>query len=283
MRAIRRLLLAGFLVAVPLTMGTPAWAVAADQDKPNTAVLAVLLLFLGGLSLLGATLWWRADFRAWRRHRQEQAEIRAERRAVAAALAADQQALARYAADRDAYGQVERAWIRRRTHLAALLHAAEYGVGSVPSRLPDVKIRLDERVLTAVPGVLLEERSRRGSAATVTAGEGTVVLTNQRLVFSGTTNREWAISQLLDLQHLDEDKTLLRVANRQPMSGVGYAADADRTRLLLEVAVADLRGERGQVVRRAREQLAAHEQARPSPPQLPAPRFSGRHADLGRQ
>jgi hypothetical protein len=133
--------------------------------------------------------------------------------------AAHHRAHARYDADRRAYMQAERAWSQRRARLAELLEAAEHETGSVPSHFVAAKLRRDERVLSAVSGVLLERRTRQGETSTVVAGEGTIVVTDHRVLFDGAKNREWAFNKLQEIHHVGDDATLMRVTNRQTVSG----------------------------------------------------------------
>jgi hypothetical protein len=232
--------------------------------------LVFLALVLGGLALAGWLLWrHRASISAWRARRSQRALAAAQQRATAAAATAHHRALARYEADRRAHMQAEHAWSQRRARLGELLEAAEHETGSVPSHFVAAKLRRDERVLSAVGGVLLERRTRQGQTSTVVAGEGTVVVTDHRVVFDGAKKREWAFNKLQEIQHVGEDATLMRVTNRQTVSGIGYVGDVELIRLMIDVAVAHQRGERHQVADRLRQQIVQHDRVRPIPPQQP--------------
>jgi hypothetical protein len=234
--------------------------------------LAFLAVVLGGLALAGWLLWRnRASITAWRERRRQEALAAAQRRAAAEAAAAHQRTVVRYEADLRAFTQAERAWSQRRARLVELLQAAEHETGAVSSHVVAVKLRRDEQLLTAVSGVLLERRTRQGEARIVVAGEGTVAVTSQRVVFDGIKHREWAFNKLQDVQHMGEDATLMNVANRQTLSGVGYSDDAERTRLMIDLAIADSHGGRPQVVERVRQRIVEHDRIRPVPPQQPVP------------
>ncbi|MEU5521931.1 hypothetical protein ABZ759_15035 [Streptomyces sp. NPDC047860] len=82
--------------------------------------------------------------------------------------------------------------------------------------------------------------------------------------------REWDYARWLDHEHLPQGATVIMVSNRQKTSGIAYPIlEARRVRLAIEVALADHRGSRDQVVRRTRRDLEAHTATRPEPPRTP--------------
>ncbi|MFF0010667.1 Ig-like domain-containing protein [Streptomyces sp. NPDC005374] len=104
---------------------------------------------------------------------------------------------------------------------------------------------------------------------------GSLVVTDQRLVFMGRTRREWLFAKLEHVEHLGHDTTLMQVSNRANVSGVRYRRESERTRLAIESAVADaprgvapaLGAGRGPVLSRVRQAITAHDRRRPAAPQ----------------
>lgn len=224
--------------------------------------LLFLLLPLAGAAALGWLVWRRRHrIAAWWVHRREQARLQA-------ALVAHERTLANYRTAYEAWQRADRAWADRRSEIALLVDAAEHETGSRPPDLTEVKLRRDERLVTAVPGALVEMRSRQGVVEPVIAERGTAYVTSQRLVFVGSRKREWAFDKLLEMRH-DGPDTVIRVSNRQKVSGVRFLSDAEKTRVLLDIAIADARGERERAVAAVRRMLEEHDAARPVPPQPP--------------
>jgi hypothetical protein len=97
---------------------------------------------------------------------------------------------------------------------------------------------------------------------------GTVTITDQRVVFQGTTaTREWTFPKLLGLQHVDDPKspwTALQVSNRQKTSGFTYTADLSaEVRFRLDLALAHFHGEVNDFVGALETQIHEHELERP--------------------
>ena len=71
----------------------------------------------------------------------------------------------------------------------------------------------------------------QGAEVPTPIDNGTVVITDKRVVFSGMkATREWAFTKLVGYTHVDEgaDWTAIQVSNRQRVSGVMYGDDASR-------------------------------------------------------
>jgi hypothetical protein len=116
---------------------------------------------------------------------------------------------------------------------------------------------------------------------------GTLVITDQRLLFVGRTRREWLFAKLEHIEHIGLDITLMRVGNRTNVSGVRYRREAERTRLAVDSAVADAPGGaapalgagRGPLLSRLRQTLTAHDRTRPTAPE--ASLAVGQHEPMG--
>jgi hypothetical protein len=115
--------------------------------------------------------------------------------------------------------RADEAWTRRREELVALVNLAEHEQGSVPPGFDAVKLKRGERVFDGLPGEMLEERSRDGRPTLVSAGTGTIVITNLRVAFNGAKRREWFFDKLQGKQHQGDDTTLMTVSNRQAVPG----------------------------------------------------------------
>jgi len=106
---------------------------------------------------------------------------------------------------------------------------------------------------------------------------GTVTITNQRVVFQGTTaTREWTFTKLLGLQHVDDPNspwTALQVSNRQKTSGFTYPAQlAAQVRFRLDLALAHFHGEVNDFVGALEKQIHDHQLERPqAAPPAPTP------------
>jgi len=109
---------------------------------------------------------------------------------------------------------------------------------------------------------------RQGLPDTVDTGPGTVVVTDRRVVFKGSKKREWAFDKLQNATY-GTDRATLRVTNRQSSSGIRFSNDGERASLLLQLAVADHQGARGDIVNRVRDQVKKHNAGRPTPPTPP--------------
>lgn len=249
-------------VAVPAAPLTPAGITV----KVVSWSLPILLLLLTGW------LAWRkrARLRIWLSDRRAQAVRRALIIQHAAAVKAHQVRVSRYESSVEKFHQEEQRWIAREAALKALRELARTERGLVPDESRHLKLRRGERVYTSVDGSLIDTRTHQGVSNLVEIEAGRVTVTSTRVVFTGSKNREWAFEKLLHAEHSGKDVTVMTVSNRKNASGVRYA-DAERTRLFIDVAHADIIGGRAQVVAACTAQLAAHEWDRPQPPEHPGP------------
>jgi hypothetical protein len=128
-----------------------------------------------------------------------------------------------------------------------------------------------ERVLHITHGALVEMRSRDGRTTPAHTATGQVVVTDQRILFAGAKKREWPFSKLVgDVRHTGADITLIEVSTRVHPSGFSAPGDEERTRLMVELAVAGSRGrDTSALVQRQGALLASHERQRPVRPGLP--------------
>jgi hypothetical protein len=117
---------------------------------------------------------------------------------------------------------------------------------------------------------MIEMRSKDGNEYPSTVDQGTVTVTSTRVVFNGAKKREWAFEKLEGIQHVGTDRTMMFVGNRKTWSGVTYD-DPERTRLLLQLAVADATGTRQSVIDAVGRSLRDHGAHRPTPPEPPGP------------
>lgn len=99
--------------------------------------------------------------------------------------------------------------------------------------------------------------------------EGTVTITNQRVVFQGTKQaREWAFAKVLGVQHDPAlPWTSLHVSNRQKVSGILYdEANMALVRFRLSLAIAHFQGDLAGFVTQLDRELAEHRSLQPPYP-----------------
>lgn len=250
-------------VAVVVPLSAAQWAVG----------LGILLV--GALALAAAIAWlWRnrarnrARISAWQAARKVAATRKAAERAANAAAAAYQRALLKHHVAQTAYESALAQWQRRGDQLVSFLRLAESETGAVIPNFAEAKLQRDERVFLSTRGHMLEERMRQGLPDTVDTGPGTVVVTDRRVVFQGSKKREWAFDKLQNATY-GTDRATLRVTNRRSSSGIRFSNDGERASLLLQLAIADHQGARGDIVNRVRDQVKKHNAGRPTPPTPP--------------
>lgn len=189
-------------------------------------------------------------------------------RSKRARLAAEHgQAVAAYEEQLADFEREDRVWQQRRAELAQLVAVARGG--SVEHPATGIRIRPEERVLCVLPASLVELRNRDGAEVPVEVEDGQLVVTESRVAFSGTRNREWELAKLEQIRHLGQDRTLMKVSNRKTTSGVAYA-DADLVRLYLELAMAEANGDSRSVRMMLEQGARSHELRRPQPPTPPS-------------
>lgn len=109
-----------------------------------------------------------------------------------------------------------------------------------------------------------------GYAASALRDNGFVAVTDSRVLFvGGRANREWAFTQLNGVAHgAHEPVTLMRVGNRQRLSGLVFPADqATQFQFYLGLALAEYHHDRAGFVAHLAGLLAHH---RARPPLVPA-------------
>ncbi|MFF5974512.1 hypothetical protein ACFY7C_23625 [Streptomyces sp. NPDC012769] len=228
----------------------------------------LVLWCLGVLALVAVTgvLLWRrrraivVRYARWR----EAARVAAEERAVRARAEGTRRA--REAYERDLSGwRRERDRLRQLRDLAVNQSAEEYAHGDFRWG----RRKAGEKVLLVCTASLVEVRTRQGVHFTDRTESGEIAVTNLRVLFQGITKRrEWEYGKWLRHDHdAAASQTLITVANRQRTSGVAYPpVEAERVRLVIDVALARARGEHPDEVERIRGRLAEHERRRPVEP-----------------
>jgi len=236
-------------------------------------IVALLLILLVTTTCFVGAGWFawrrRRAIADWRARRRERAAARAEQRRLAALRAAYERAVMAHEAAYAAWQRDEADWKRRRAEVHSHVELAEQERGSVPTDFVAFRLRRDERLFATAPGAMVEVRSRQGATHNMVLAQGSIVVTDQRVVFVGPTNREWSFDRLQAHEHVGADMTLLRVTNRQKLSGFVYRDAVGRNRLLLDLAVADSRGGREHIAAQLRARLAEHDGKRPARPKAP--------------
>ncbi len=218
--------------------------VAADPLSPRTLAIGalVLLVVLLALALVARRLWRRSQ------------ERRKARRALGPAVASQD--------DRGAYQRSEEAWVAQHQDLTRLAAVAR---GTVPDDLElpgGFALEPGETALWTA-GARLLVASGLENADTLLVGErGSAVVTDRRLAFVGSTPRDWWLTDVDRLRHLDHERTVISLRDADDWSGVSY--DAQVTRQYIDLALARVQGASyaGIVDRGLRD----HELRRPTPP-----------------
>jgi hypothetical protein len=243
------------------------------KDPLTTGELVRILLIMFvvvAAALTAAAVAWRRreQIRAWRARRRF---LAAERAAVARAnaeQAAYQQKMTAYAAQYDQWQRDEQAWGARGEDLRELRQVAIDGSPSRPLSLASFKLRKGEAIYTVVSGELIDTRTSQGVSRLEAVDRGKVTVTDQRVIFNGAKNRDWYFAKLTWIRHDGTDTSIMQVDNRQNASGVRYD-DAERTRLFIDIALAEFNGDRSRVVNQVDVLIAAHRGSRPVPPTHP--------------
>ena len=90
-------------------------------------------------------------------------------------------------------------------------------------------------------GARLLVASGHENADTLLVGErGTVVVTDRRLAFVGSTPRDWWLADVDRLRHLDHERTVVSLRDSDDWAGVSYGAQV--TRQYLDLALARVQG-----------------------------------------
>ena len=232
----------------------------------------VMLVLLCALPVGAAVVGWhyRQRIAAWRAQRRVAAAQRVADRAARAAEAAYQGQLTAYRQDLAVHQTALVAWNRRRAHLENQLAAARTFEPTHDSA-GLVQLKRDETSYGTFTTVMVEQRTRRGVTTLDDVAAGQVIITSHRVVFVADRNREWSFAKLAGVVE-NGDLTLLPVSNRKHDSGLRIsAAQLDKFRLRLELALADRRGGRDTVIARHLAALDLHHRQQPAPPAPPAP------------
>ncbi|MER5476047.1 hypothetical protein ABT026_03515 [Streptomyces sp. NPDC002734] len=231
-------------------------------ETVRAVLWAVSVLLVVGV---GAVLLWRRRRRLirWWARRREAARIAAELRAVARR----QEQLLR---EQERYERDLAVWETEHERLAELDALARNLTGEVypADQFRWGRRKKDERVLMVATAQLVEYRTKQGLASLEETHRGEVAVTDRRVLFVGLAkNREWDYGRWLTHEHRPQGITLIRVLNRLKSSGIAYPlSEARYVRLAIDVALAEHRGTRDQIIRRTRQELDAHTADRPVPP-----------------
>jgi hypothetical protein len=187
------------------------------------------------------------------------------------------QAVAEHAEQLAASAEENVAWEQRGAELAQLLAIAR---GGSVQPTDAFEVGAQERVLCTLPATLVELRDQDGTAVPVEVEDGRLMVSRDRVVFSGSETREWPLGEVEQLRHLGQSCTMLAVADEETTSGVAYGDDL--VRLYLELAIAERDGDSRSVRLMLEQGVRSHELRRPQPPTpvAPAPAFGrrGRHS-----
>lgn len=112
---------------------------------------------------------------------------------------------------------------------------------------------------------------RPGPETQQVVDQGTIVITNQRVVFQGAAKtREWGFSKLKGVDHAEgTGATMIHVSNRQKVSGVFYGTDPEHWghfRFRLDLALAQFSDQRDDLIVALKNGLSEVEAADPAPP-----------------
>ena len=171
--------------------------------------------------------------------------------------------VAEYDEQRAVFEHDDRIWQQRRDDLAQLITVAQGGHVDLPETA--LELRSEERIYCALPAALVEMQPREEGEVPVEVDAGQLVVTNERVAFTGTTNRDWELVDVEQVRHLDHDRTMIKVHGQAALAGVSYA-DSDLVRLYLELAMANLDGDSRSVLMMLKQGMRQHELRRPQAP-----------------
>ena len=178
-----------------------------------------------------------------------------------AAAAAQAEAVAHHEGMVRSYRENVTDWHSRRDGFRSLLETARTGgTGEAPE---GVELQAGERVYFTTTATLEGE----DDAADET---GTLVVTSRRLVLVAGTTRSWELDAIAQLRHVGKDRTLVRPCEQCAWIGLSYA-DAELTRLYLELVTSPAGTSRVEFLRNVSQNLNDHELRRPVVPTPPVP------------
>ncbi len=150
---------------------------------------------------------------------------------------------------------------RSRQHAVETLLRMADERGSGGSIFPlGVELIPEERILHATTGQLFETVDADTDELVLDGHDGEVLVTNRRLIFVGDVTRDWWTGLIDGIDHVGDDRTVLRRWREDFWSGVVYD-DADVTRLYVDMLVAEQQGNRGEYLSRLEEELRADRSA----------------------
>lgn len=161
------------------------------------------------------------------------------------------------------YKEAERQWRHRYDALSTLLRVADSGVNGLLALMPGVTLASDEKLLFTTQALLIDTTADGNTMQAKDHGE--LVVTNNRFAFAGEQHRDWWCSHIEDMQHEGNDVTMIKVSDSDSWSGFSYA-DPEVTRLYLDLAWAEQRGEREEYVASVSRGLRDLELSKPSRP-----------------
>lgn len=249
--------------------------VAPDPATPGEIVggLACIGLMLALFGWAGRTIWIRRDkIAAWNAARKHARAVRGAQREHDKAMAAHRLAVERHAQAVRQHEQAMDAWRQRGVRLQSFVDQARTYSGVVPTTAL-FKIKRTEQVFGEMSAKLYEERTRDNRPVLVLVESGRVTVTSLRMIFNGSKERTWEFAKLENIRLVDNDTYIFKVSNRARESGV-ECSDPELFKHYVDLALADLHGERDHVVAEAEKTASAHERAVPlgpgDPPQAPA-------------
>ncbi|MEU3552689.1 hypothetical protein [Streptomyces fragilis] len=242
-------------------------SVTVQDDMTTAEILRAVLWTVGIVLVVGVTmlLLWRRRRRVvrWWARRREAARMAAELRAIARR---QEQSLR----EQERYERDLAVWEGEHDRLAELHDLARNLTGEVypAEQFRWGRRKKDERVLLVATARLVEVRTKQGLASLEETDRGEVAVTDRRVLFAGLSKRrEWDYGRWLTHEHRPQGITLIRVSNRAKASGIAYPLlEARHIRLAIDVALADQRGTRDEIISRTRRELDAHMTDRPVPP-----------------
>jgi hypothetical protein len=142
----------------------------------------------------------------------------------------------------------------RHDAVEALLRMADAPVSGGSIFPLGVELLPDERILHSTTGQLFEAVDGDSDELVLDGHDGEVVVTNRRVVFVGDVTRDWWTGLIDGIDHVGDDRTVLRRWREDAWSGLVYD-DADVTRLYVDMLVAEQQGNRGAYLSRLEEEL----------------------------
>ena len=178
----------------------------------------------------------------------------------------------RHEAALSAYAEDRQAWQGRRSTLEdRITSAASYsGRPAEESRLPG-KWRRGERIFYTVANCeLIEPRSHQGIELPTVIDRGSLVITSQRVFFTGaSTNKEWLYAKLV-WHRATSNETTIGVTNRKRDAGFRYASShGDDVAYYLGLAISRFRDDASRFTAALEGELRSHLTCEPTPPEQP--------------